>query len=188
MREADDAIAQRQDFRNSIAVHVTDTGNAYRCRFETEETLPPFDPDTFDDGYVQIPGVSESSGIELAASVPIGERFELLGNWTDNEARTITNDPRARRPDTLANIGLQYSSTDDRLRILANYRISKDAVDRFSDPLPDYEVLDLSASYALNDKIDLHGRVENLTDADYQEALGFFTAGRSAYAGVRLRF
>lgn len=147
-----------------------------------------FDPDTFEDGYVQISGISESRGFELAANVPIGERYELIANWTDNDAQTVTNDPRVRRPKTLANLGLQYSSAENRLRLIANYRISKDAIDRFSEPLPDYEVLDVSMTYSLNDMIDVHARVENLTDEDYQEAIGFNTPGRTAYAGVRLRF
>lgn len=42
MREADYALAQTPGFCDSIAVHVMETGNAYRCRFETDTTFPPF--------------------------------------------------------------------------------------------------------------------------------------------------
>jgi vitamin B12 transporter len=43
-------------------------------------------------------------------------------------------------------------------------------------------------SYSANDKLEVYGRVENGFDEDYQEVLGYNTAGRAAYAGVRLRF
>jgi adenylate cyclase len=42
LREADYETAQSPGFRNAIAVNVMETGNRYRCRFETEDVLPPF--------------------------------------------------------------------------------------------------------------------------------------------------
>ncbi len=51
-----------------------------------------------------------------------------------------------------------------------------------------YVVFDLRASYALTEKIELYGRVENLFDENYSVVSGYGTFGRSAYAGVRARF
>lgn len=53
--------------------------------------------------------------------------------------------------------------------------------------LPGYVLVDLRASLPLGDKVELYGRIENLFDEDYETAFGFGTAGRAAYAGVRLR-
>jgi vitamin B12 transporter len=53
--------------------------------------------------------------------------------------------------------------------------------------LDDYEVLDVSARFALNDTVELFGRVQNAADETYQELRGYNTAERSAYAGIRLR-
>jgi outer membrane cobalamin receptor len=36
--------------------------------------------------------------------------------------------------------------------------------------------------------LEIFGRIENAADAKYVEAIGFNTAGRTGYAGVRLRF
>jgi vitamin B12 transporter len=49
-------------------------------------------------------------------------------------------------------------------------------------------VLDLSVSYDASDTFELYGRVQNATDELYQEVIGYNTAERSIYGGVRLRF
>jgi vitamin B12 transporter len=46
---------------------------------------------------------------------------------------------------------------------------------------------DLAARYALSPRLEVYGRVENLTDEAYQDVLGYGTPGRSAFAGLRVR-
>ena len=77
---------------------------------------------------------------------------------------------------------------NDAFRFVANYRLSQDAIDFGGVPLDDYELLDLSAAYSFKKTFELYGRVQNATDGEYREATGYNTAGREAYAGVRLRF
>src|SRR5690606_36590224 len=36
-------------------------------------------------GYLQSPGKSASTGVELALLVPVGEQWQLTGNWTRND-------------------------------------------------------------------------------------------------------
>ena len=69
-----------------------------------------------------------------------------------------------------------------------NYRLSKDSIDIGGVALDDYEVLDLSGNYAFGGGFEIFGRVENATDEEYQEVIGYNTAARSTYLGVRLRF
>jgi vitamin B12 transporter len=95
---------------------------------------------------------------------------------------------RLRRPETLANLGLQYSSASDRLQFMGNVRIARDAIDVGSVPLDDYEVVDVSMSYAFNNLLELYARIENATDEEYQEVIGYHTPGRAGHAGVRFRF
>ncbi len=138
-------------------------------------------------GYLQSPGTSESKGVELAVEAPLGEQWRVLGNWTNNDTSNTANQQRLRRPENLGNIGVLYASMDGGFRFAANYRLAKDAIDS-SGPLPDYEVLDLSFAYSFNDTVEIAARVQNATDEDYQEVLGFNTAGRAVYAGVKVRF
>jgi vitamin B12 transporter len=143
-------------------------------------------------GYLQIPGRSTSDGFEVAARIPVGENFEIIANWTGNDAKDSVGNQRVRRPETLANLGLNYISTDEDFRFMVNYRISRDAVDQIFGlgfvPLDDYEVLDLSAAYRVNDSVEIYGRLENALDQTYVEITDYFTAERAVYGGVRLRF
>jgi vitamin B12 transporter len=146
-----------------------------------------FDLDTFS-GYLQSTGKSTSKGVEIGANVPFGERWELIANWTNDNAKDSENVQRLRRPENLANFGVLYRNASNRFNFIANYRLARDAQDVGGVALDDYDVLDLSANYDLTDKLELFGRLQNATDESYQEVVGYNTAGRSAYAGVRLRF
>jgi vitamin B12 transporter len=142
-------------------------------------------------GYLQTTGVSSSKGIEVAAEVPFGDRWELLANWTYNEAEDAAGQQRVRRPKNLGNFGVRYVAANERLKFLASYRLSRDAIDTtFVSivPLPGYELLDLSMTFDASQKVQIHGRVQNATDEAYQEVVGYNTAERSIYGGVRLRF
>jgi vitamin B12 transporter len=142
-------------------------------------------------GYLQTRGTSTSNGVEVAADIPVDERWQLLANWTYNDTEDSAGVQRVRRPKNLGNLGVAYRTADERLRLLANYRISRDAIDTTfvsTVPLPDYEVLDLSVTFDASDLIQIYGRVQNATDETYYEVLGYNTAERSIYGGVRLRF
>lgn len=47
--------------------------------------------------------------------------------------------------------------------------------------------VDLRAAYAVSKKLELYGRVENATDAHYQDVSGFGEPGLSAFGGARVR-
>jgi vitamin B12 transporter len=140
-------------------------------------------------GYLQSAGAtSTSKGFEVAADVPLGHGLRLIANWTDNDAKDLTGEPRLRRPKDLANIGLMYQAMSQKLELIANYRLARDALDVGGVRLDDYDVVDLSASYSLNARFEIYGRIENATNESYQEVAGYNTAGRSVYGGVRMRF
>jgi vitamin B12 transporter len=139
-------------------------------------------------GYLQSTGTSTSKGVEVAADIPLGEYWSLVANWTRNDAVDALGQPRLRRPETLVNVGLEYRAPQERLNFILNYRVARDSIDVDGIALDDYEVYDLSLTYALSEGFELFGRVQNATDEVYQEVVGYNTAERSAYGGVRLRF
>ncbi|MEP2102017.1 MAG: TonB-dependent receptor [Parasphingorhabdus sp.] len=51
-----------------------------------------------------------------------------------------------------------------------------------------YVVVDLRAAMPITDNIEIYGRVENLFDEEYETIFRYGTPGRSAFAGVRLRY
>ena len=143
-------------------------------------------------GYLQSLGRSRSRGIELAADMRIGTRFELLGSVTFNDAENTEGAERIRRPERLGSVAVRFGSRDGRLRLLAGVRWARDAVDEVFGlgrlPLDDYAVLDLSAAYAVGDSLEVFGRIENAANETYEEVAGYYSAGRNAHVGVRLRF
>ncbi len=143
-------------------------------------------------GYLQARGTDRSRGLELAFTLPVSRRWQLLGNFTYDETRDPAGLPRLRRPKDLANLGFRYAAPGSKLALLGDYRLARHAVDevfgRGRVPLDDYGVLDISAALTLRPRLELYVRGENLTDRVYREVVGFNTAGRTLAAGVRLTF
>jgi len=174
-----------------------DLGVEYDTKLGLHLELTYFDQDIHNEiyfdplgsGYLQSAGAgSSSTGVEVAADVPLGHGLRLIANWTDNDAKDLTGEPRLRRPKDLANLGLMYQAMSQKLELIASYRLARDAVDVGGARLDDYDVVDLSASYSISARFEIYGRIENATDEDYQEVAGYNTAGRSIYGGVRMRF
>lgn len=142
-------------------------------------------------GYLQDIGNSESTGYELSGEYALNENVLLTANYTHNETERPNGLQRRRRPEELANVGVMYKALNDKLKINAFYRTSSDASDeRFGSPvaLEDFEVLDITASYSINDSIEIYGRLENALDENYQEIIDYNSADRASYIGVRLSF
>jgi vitamin B12 transporter len=142
-------------------------------------------------GYLQDIGESESTGLELFARLPLGEQWQVEANYTHNRTRQPDGGQRLRRPEQLANLGVQWHSKDERLKLSAFQRQSRDAVDALfgaAVALDDYDVLDLSARYTLVPGIEVYARLENAADEDYEEVLGYNVGGRAGHVGLRLNF
>ena len=143
-------------------------------------------------GYLQDPGTSQSSGVEFAWDLPLGDQWIVLGNLTWNDTEDTSGAQRIRRPEWFGNLGLRFTAADEKFRVLGNLRTARDAVDEIFGigrvPLEDHVVLDLTASFAVTDALEVYGRVENAFDEKYQEIAGFRTGGSAGYAGARFRF
>jgi vitamin B12 transporter len=52
--------------------------------------------------------------------------------------------------------------------------------------LDDYVLGSLKLGYRITSAVEAYARVENAFDAEYQDVVGYNTAGRTVYAGLRL--
>lgn len=142
-------------------------------------------------GYLQDSGISNSRGVELSGELELSASWRLNTNYTWNATARPDGEPRLRRPRHMLNLGLSWSGVGDRLRLNGFYRVARDAVDQSGNtsvPLGDFQVLDFSGTYALNDSLQLYARVENVFGENYQEVRGYNTADRAAYVGFRLSY
>ena len=135
---------------------------------------------------------SKASGLELEGRQDIGDRFHLTGNYTvlnaRNESDGLSGLRLARTPDGMGSIDGMWDATS-RLQLGAGVRyVGKRFDDTFNTVvLKAYDVVDLRAEYALNDRISLYGRVENAGGEKYQTAAGYNSLGRRVWLGIHTR-
>jgi vitamin B12 transporter len=144
-------------------------------------------------------GRAETKGVEISADAAlVPDAWRARASYTYLDARDLDTgafDPDAglqlyRRPRNKGQLSLIYDGIaklelESRLTLVG----SRLDVDYATFPtsnvaLAPYAKLDLLANYKFNDNFSMFGRVENVTDARYQEVYDYGTAGRSYYAGV----
>ncbi|WP_312163828.1 TonB-dependent receptor domain-containing protein [Phenylobacterium sp.] len=145
-------------------------------------------------GYYANTAQTKAHGVELEGSADLGP-LEVSANytWTDTQNDSPGNVNRgkqlARRPEHQANIQATYTWAN-KASLGGSIRYVGDSFDNAANSyvLQSYTLLDLRASYPLNDTFELYGRVENAFDDDYETTRNYGSPGRGLYAGVRARF
>lgn len=142
-------------------------------------------------GYLQDVGTSFSEGVELSTSLALTDSLSVNANFTYNDTERPNGLQRLRRPERLSNIGLSYLGLNDKLRVNVFYRAADDAIDEVFGTvvaLDDYQVIDINASYAISDMVEVFARIENATDEEYAEVTDFIAPDTASYIGFRLNF
>ena len=139
---------------------------------------------------------ARAQGIELEAGIDVACGLRLAGvySFIDAEIRD-TGNRLARRPRHLATLfadwetGLLGDTTHGGLRLGADMRLVGSSFENRTNTirLDGYELVDLRAALPLNGTVELFGRIENLFDEEYQTAVGYATAGRGGFFGLRLQ-
>ena len=96
----------------------------------------------------------------------------------------------ARRPRQALSVSADWTTSLAGVTVGGDLRLVGDSFDDAANavPLDGYALATVRASVPIGERVELYGRVENLTDADYQTAAGYGTDGRSGYVGARLRW
>ena len=155
-------------------------------RLEVEDQIDGvFDVGTFEFYYVNI-DQTRTDGLELEGSAVLGGGWDLslAYAWTDaTDLGAGTPILRVAEHSGSATLGW----TGERLSGALTVRAEGDMPDS-GGQRDGFTVVNLNGAWAVNDRASLTARIENLTDAHYQQLLGYGEAGRSAYVGVRLRY
>lgn len=162
----------------------------------TDPQDPDFDPKCPVDKYGYYANVARTKGqgVELTGAARLG-RLSLQGNYTWTEAKNDAADSASygrfltRRPEHQANLWATYV-WPAKLSTTVAVRYVGEAYDNAANSfvLKAYTLVDLRAAYPLNDRVEVYGRIENLTDESYQTARNYNSTGRAAYVGVRANF
>jgi len=149
------------------------------------ENLIAYDTATFSPGNVQ---KASSKGYEINVDYKADWGF-VAGNWTKLKA---TDDATglwlARRAQKTASftLGTDMAGVHAEVQTLFMGKRFDNASNTTS--LDAYKKTDVRLGYAINNDWKLKLRVENLTDAKYEEVSGYGVAGISYYAGVNATF
>ncbi len=141
-----------------------------------------------------MPGESHVRGAELGLSVEPLEGMVVRASYSFTDGRDATGGELARWPKHMASLTVNQRFLDDRanvnLGVIYNGRTRDWAYDTFYNQqavnLAPYTLVNLSGSYALTERVEIFGRVENLFDRRYEEVWTYGNPGRAGYLGLRL--
>jgi vitamin B12 transporter len=129
---------------------------------------------------------AKSSGVELFGGYHLTEWAEMTAEYSYIDSSDGMGNELPRVPKHSGNVTLIIDPAGP---------FSGSALVRYNGKeqdangsLDSWTRVDLTARYAINDRIEFYGRIENLLDVHYQQVLGYGTPGLSGSAGARLSF
>ncbi len=143
-------------------------------------------------------GTSKRSGIETSLNANLSDNLRFTSAYIYLDASEADGSAEVQRPRHQANFNLfgQFANGRGNYTLGVNYqgeRLDTDFRNFFTNgfssektPLGAYTIARASASWQLNEHLQLFGRVENLFDTDYQETIGYGVPGQAAYIGLRV--
>ncbi len=134
---------------------------------------------------------SDRSGWEVTGRFYPTDDIDLVTSYTNLDA-TEPAGVEVRRPKNQASLDAGWRIGGGPLKLDLGVTYNGEQFDTdfatFSRAKMDaYTLVRVGASYALNDTVEVFGRVENVTDEDYQEVIGFKGEPRAAYIGIRFK-
>jgi vitamin B12 transporter len=138
--------------------------------------------------YQQIAGQTEREGVEVSGRLLASETVELSASYTYLQAER----PDGLRVDNAPRHDAAASATwraTDRLTVGALAVYTSGEVDSNATvELDSALVVDVTAAYAVDDGVEIYGRVSNLFDEAYRRQADFAQPGVGAFVGLRATF
>ncbi|MCH4267861.1 MAG: TonB-dependent receptor [Brevundimonas sp.] len=144
-------------------------------------------------GYYRNVQKTEAQGVELVGRVDVTERLSVSANytWTDAMSASGATDGKrlTRRPEHMANFAADYAFAFGlKTGVAVRYVGETFNNDTNTVKVGAYTLVDLRASYPINDNLEVYGRIENAFDEDYQTVLNYGAPSQGVFGGVRVRF
>lgn len=144
-------------------------------------------------GYYRNVQKTEAQGVELVGRVDVTERLNVSANytWTDAKSASGATDGKrlTRRPEHMANLAADYDwAFGLKTGLAVRYVGETFNNDANTVVVGEYTLVDIRASYPINDNLEVYGRIENAFDEDYQTVLNYGAPGQGVFGGVRVRF
>lgn len=140
-------------------------------------------------------GEAESQGVEVTAAFDVLDRLSLTGNYTFVNAQDLTAHTELRRvPHHVYNFGINWSPLPS-LTVYTQANVVSSQFEGTGFPRnPGYYRIDVGGVYQIIPKrgmfpsLDFLARINNVTDQQYSEVLGFRALGINALVGLQARY
>lgn len=129
---------------------------------------------------------AEIKGIEVDATLKVTGNINIKAGYTylDTEDKA-TGQNLPLRPNDKLNLSAEFSTKD--MSVIANYTFVSERYDSsVRRNLSSYSLVNLSSNYAIKKWLTIFARINNLFDADYEEAGSYGTPGFSVYGGMKV--
>ncbi|MEI8186360.1 MAG: TonB-dependent receptor [Chlorobiaceae bacterium] len=142
--------------------------------------------------YEQMAGLTKTYGVESFVEWKPVDPLLLTCNYTYTSTADPLGNELLRRPKNKFGI----TGTDkltQKVKVSTNMQWVGTSVDhgvegKSTGQLPGYFLLNMTGSCQLSDHVELYVRLDNIFNEYYEEAWGYATPGRSAYAGIKVTF
>ncbi|MDF3856197.1 TonB-dependent receptor plug domain-containing protein [Paracoccus pantotrophus] len=133
-------------------------------------------------------GRTREKGIELSWQAEILQDLLIQHNHTWVLSHNDETGQWRGQPKNSGALTVSYRPGDWSVGARLRYasRNGLGAVSGYGQEIGGYGVTDLLASYRLDERAELYGRIENVLDKQYQTSWGYNTNDRSLFAGIRL--
>ncbi|QYU66469.1 TonB-dependent receptor [Leptolyngbya sp. 15MV] len=147
-------------------------------------------------GFYENLGRVRAQGFEVELGARASDRWTARAAYAyiDTENRTVGSanlgNSLARRPRHALTVSADWQTPLAGLTLGGDVRLVSDSFDNAANTvrLDGYALATLRASLPVGENVELFGRIENVTDADYQTAAGYGTPGRGGFVGARAKF
>ena len=142
--------------------------------------------------YSQVAGQTKTLGVESFVEWKPIDPLLLTCNYTYTSTADPLGSELLRRPKNKVGI-TGTGKLSSKLKVSTNMQWVGTCIDngvegKSTGQLPSYFLLNMTGSYKLSDTVELYSRLDNLFNVYYEEAWGYATPGRSAYAGIKVTF
>lgn len=144
-------------------------------------------------GYYKNIQKTRAQGLEMVGQVQATDQLSFVANYTytesENASGSNSGKQLTRRPKHLANISATHRWPVGLRTTVAARHVGKTFNNEANTVVVQaYTLVDLRASYPINERLEIYGRLENAFDESYQTILNYGVPGRGAFLGLRARF
>ena len=132
---------------------------------------------------------SEVKGWEFELKAQPADKAYIKGAYTLTKTEDkSTGKELARRPENKGSVSIGWQPEKASIDLTINYVGQRWSDSKNKKKLDSYTKADLAVAYNITNIMTLFGRVDNLTDEEYEEVKGYGTAGRSYSGGLKATF